>query len=63
MATKKAQAPQAKTETVKLFISQVNTTVNKNGKLSIKTEEGHAVNPKGLFQYKITHIDHLADGH
>jgi len=59
---KKATAPVAETKTVTLVISKVNTKINKNGELSVKTEEGNAVNPTGLFQYSEKHLDNLADG-
>jgi len=59
---KVAQAPTAKIETVKLVINKINTKINVNGQLSVKTEEGKAVNPSGLFQYSEKHLDNLADG-
>jgi len=59
---KKAAAPVAEKKTVKLVISKVNTKINSNNQLSVKTEEGHVINPLGLFQYSEKHLDNLADG-
>jgi hypothetical protein len=48
--------------TFKLVINKVNTKINSNDKMSVKTEEGTEVNPSGLFQYSEKHLDNLADG-
>ena len=59
---KNAAAPVAEVKTIKLVISKINTKLNVNDQLSVKTEEGKAVNPTGLFQFSEKHLDNLADG-
>ncbi len=44
----------------KLGIVSVDTRINKNGKFTIKTEEGSEVNKKGVFQFTEKHLDNFA---
>lgn len=43
-----------------LGITSIDTRLNKNGKFTVKTEEGSEVNPKGVFQFTEKHLDNFA---
>lgn len=58
-ATKKA-TPSAKAKTFIFVVKSIDTRINKNGKLTVKCEEGIECNPKGVFQFNEDHLNNFA---
>jgi len=57
---KKTKPVAKKPTTFTFVVKSIDTRINKNGKLTVKCEEGVECNPKGVFQFNEDHLNNFA---